>query len=109
LKSIINSNNNHYNIYNEVTMEDIRQIFPEGRANKLNLILFSTSGIHGSYTTIEDVEKDRGLGLTVLIFQPRRVCMIYGVLYDLSDSDIEYLKRLRESNTVEIASEKKEG
>jgi hypothetical protein len=100
MKSITNSNSGHYNIFDahEGGLKHIKEIFPDAKANEMNFILFSTSGVHGTYTTIEEVEKDRELSLTFLIIHPRLVAMQYGVLENLSDEDIVYIKKLRESS-----------
>lgn len=81
------------------SMEDIRAIFPApDDVNSMNLIIFSTSGIHGSYSTIEDVEKsildEDPSNLTVQIIQPRCVTFGFGSI-PVELSDIPYLKELR--------------
>jgi hypothetical protein len=100
MKSITNSTSGHYNIFDahDDGIEHIKKMFPDAKATELNFILFSTSGAHGTYTTIEEVEKDRELSLTFLIIHPRLVTMKYGVLKNLSTEDIQYLKKLRESS-----------
>lgn len=59
-RSIYKKEGLHYNIYGmntDVAMKMLKEFFPEGKANDLNFVLFSTSGIHGSYCTIEDIEE----------------------------------------------------
>lgn len=60
-KSVHKKEGAHYNIFclknDENGMEYIKLFFPEGECDEMNLIFFSTSGIHGSYVTIEDIEK----------------------------------------------------
>lgn len=111
----------HYNIYANVTMENTRAIFPKWQADEYNICVFSTSGIHGTYTTIEDIEasfKKYGENakfedgeepddwesgyLTVLIFHPRIVCMRYGHM-KISMADIPGLRKLRKSSAKEFA------
>lgn len=91
----------------ETGMETLRAIFPSGEANPLNFVLFSTSGTHGSYLTIEDVaeslDSDEPEHLTVLVIQPRTVRMLYGSIV-VSKEDIDFLVRLRESSR-EIAAD----
>ena len=74
-------------------------IFPEDTANSLNFVLFSTSGVHGSYETIEDIEADLNddSELTVLVVQPRIVALQYGRVR-VTAGDIPRLKRLRQSS-----------
>lgn len=79
----------HYSIFSLLKgvegMDAIRKFFPHGVADEMNLILFSTSGVHGSYTTIEDIEEilngtseETDTELTFLIVQPRIVALRYG-------------------------------
>ena len=83
----------------------------------MNFVLFSTSGVHGMYTTIEEIEASilkypdgpdpdgpdpdaddyHFPEVTVLIVQPRLVCLRYGCI-PVTLADIPYLKRLRESS-----------
>lgn len=87
-------------------MEALREMFPDGKANEMNFVLFSTSGVHGSYQTIEDIETriDTGeeLGasdsVTFLVVHPRMVWMRYGNAHPKTIADTEYLKSLRESS-----------
>lgn len=59
-------------------MAALREMFPEGKADDLNFVLFSTSGVHGSYCSIEAAEAEPDLGVTFLIVQPRIVGLRYG-------------------------------
>jgi hypothetical protein len=105
----------HYSIQElgadpDESREMLRGFFPDGEANDLNFVLFSTSGVHGTYLTIEDIEKDlaepeedrAGLTLTTLVVQPRLVCLRYGNIRVHPD-DIEWLKRLRASSLAAAA------
>lgn len=102
--------------YCVMTMDDsdlsitaLRQLFPTGEANAENFVLFSTSGVHGTYDTIEDVEarmKEKGSAfnsLTFLVIQPRIVSMRYGRAYPETDDDFAFLKRLRETTLQAVA------
>lgn len=105
--------------------ECLRGMFPNGNANDLNFVLFSTSGVHGMYTTIEEIEHSltkygpapefmedpeinddpphdvpddySGGDLTVLIVHPRLASVRYGNI-KVSLEDIPYLKKLRQSS-----------
>ena len=86
-------------------MEALRELFRDGDADELNFVLFSTSGIHGSYNTIEDAElflqgKDpEGCpDITFIVVQPRIVTLRYGICTPTSQDDINYLKKLRDSS-----------
>lgn len=86
-------------------MEALRQLFPDGEANEMNAVLFSTSGVHGTYCTIEDVEQDLQRAeregprdVTFVVVQPRIVCMRYGKVRPRDAEDIAWLKKLRSSS-----------
>ena len=101
----------------EVGMENLRRLFPDGEADDMNFVLFSTSGVHGTYTTIEEIEKGllkygddylvpsgedgpddwHGHDLTVLVVHPRIVCLRCGNVR-VRLSDVPYLKKLRDSS-----------
>lgn len=100
----------HYNIYSKRGngMAALRDFFAQpGSVNELNLILFSTSGVHGTYSTIEDAEQelqspaegDEGSEfhpeVTFLILQPRTVTLRYGNCHPKTQDDIDFLKRIR--------------
>lgn len=85
------------------TLDDLKRFFPDGEADEMNFVLFSTSGVHGDYITIEEIkanliESGREYEqLTVLVIQPRLVAMHYGYI-DVTLGDIPYLKNLRQSS-----------
>jgi hypothetical protein len=87
-------------------MEALRDCFPTGKATQLQQVLFSTSGVHGSYTTIEDIERgeDGAKALTFLIIQPRLVCMRYGIRQPTEPEDFEFLKALRASSSAALGT-----
>lgn len=114
-KSIHKADGGHYNIFavkHYMEMEALRGIFVSGAADKYNQVLFSTSGIHGSFSTIEDVEPWVGIeydednpahekysgGVTFLIIQPRLVTLRFGVCNPKNAEDIKFLKRLRQTS-----------
>lgn len=74
--------------------------------DKMNLIMFSTGGVHGSTETIEDCENGfvdcDGIPMepevTFLIIQPRRVCVYYGNCKPQSADDFTFLKMLRQKS-----------
>lgn len=111
--SIHKKNGAHYNTYtcrDDSGMAALREFFPNGTADAMNFVLFSTSGVHGTYTTIEDAEAAVGRGnkdedgeewtpsLTFLVVQPRIVCLRYGNCCPQSAEDFEFLKALRASS-----------
>ena len=93
--------------YKTLAIESIKSIFPDGECNRDNIILFSTSGVHGSYLTIEDAEKntdqeDDG-SVTFLIIKPRVLVFQYGNVYPETPEDFAFLKKLRASAKEVIA------
>ena len=110
----------YYNLLHiEGGMEALKCLFPDGHADEMNFVLFSTSGVHGSYVTIEELEasllkytdvpptdadlKDDWCGdkLTVVIVQPRICCLRYGNI-KVGLADMEYLKKLRASSWAAV-------
>lgn len=100
-----------------ISVENLKTQFPGGVADELNFCLFSTSGVHGTYSTIEDVEKyigsvpqdkregddDRCDKVTFLVIRPRSLVFVYGNVLVVTQSDVDYLKKLRSTST-QIAS-----
>ena len=80
-------------------MSTLREIFPEGEADENNFVIFSTSGVHGSYCTIEDCETREDVDtVTFLIIKPRIVQTNYGNCRPETPEDFEFLKKLRETS-----------
>lgn len=111
-RNIHNGDGGHYTTFalNSDGMAALRDLFPEARANEMNLALFSTSGVHGHYGTIEDVERRMAAGdeeeandVTFLVVQPRLVTLRYGSCEPKDAADIAYLKALRASSHAEFA------
>lgn len=79
----------------------LRSIFPNAEADQLNFVMFSTSGVHGSYLTLEEVGKSLATPepetLTILIVRPRTVFMQYGSI-KVGKEDLPFLKKLRKSS-----------
>jgi len=109
----------HYSVLKwEGGVAALRDFFPGALADPMNFVLFSTSGVHGSYATIEDIEESLrkypdgppkgeepndwyGNKLTILIVQPRIVCMRYGTV-EVELDDIQFLKDLRLSSQIAV-------
>lgn len=91
-------------------MSVLRELFPNAVADENNFVLFSTSGVHGSYVTIEDCESElvslRGGPLplvTFIIIKPRIVQTCYGNCRPETIDDCTFLKQLRMSSRAVIA------
>ena len=94
----------HYSVSkSEGSMSDLRAIFPKGEADSLNFVLFSTSGVHGTYQTIEEEEIDPIGEVTFLIVHPRLVSLRYGNARPETPEDFSFLKKLRESSKSVVA------
>jgi hypothetical protein len=98
----LNGDGGHYNIFRiadeNLALKALRLIFPNAQADDLNFVLFSTSGVHGTYRTIEEEEKEPGSGVTFLVVHPRIVSLRYGAAYPKDEADFEFLRRLRKSS-----------
>lgn len=109
----------HYNIFStkgpDQALDLLRHYFPTGEADALNFVLFSTSGVHGSYETIEEAWARIGKPLgedapeivtewevTFLIVQSRLVGMTYGECRIRTADDFEFLKKLRASSWAAV-------
>jgi len=103
----------HYHVFDGVkSIEDLKTIFPEGKADDLNWVFLSTSGVHGSYTTLEDLEKDPDYAdsidedgnshITVLVLHPRMCCIKFGHMKFNLKKDSAYLRGLVKSTVEEI-------
>lgn len=104
----------HYSIMRlnrgEGGMDALRGMFPDAKADNLNFVLFSTSGVHGTYNTIEEAEKringdkEHITEVTFLIVHPRLVALRYGVCNPETPSDIDFLKALRSSSQSAVSN-----
>lgn len=110
----------HYNNYgcrDEYGMRGLREMFPTGEANAMNVVLFSTSGVHGTYVTIEEVEAWVGKPdplddsdeyaprlVTFLIVHPRICTVRSGNCRPDTLDDIAFLKRLRATSWAALAT-----
>ncbi len=125
MKSIFNRTGGHYNIFaakQETAIDMLRGWFPKGEANTMNFVLFSTSGVHGCYTTLEQIEADMRKhsappteeesenddtrvpwDVTFVIVQPRLVGMTYGNADLRSLDDLEFCKKLRASSWAVVS------
>jgi hypothetical protein len=102
---------NHYAVHTDKAMQMFREYFPEGMCDDMNLVFFSTSGVHGTYNTIEEVEETIRAGfpestddkyypdeLTFVYLRPRLCTIYYGLVKPQTMEDIYLLKSLRETS-----------
>ena len=90
-------------------MEFLRRFF--SAPTESSFCLFSTSGVHGTYTTIEEHrenptwEEDGTTHtdvITFLIVQHRICSLIYGNCIPTTDDDYKFLKNLREEGWAKV-------
>jgi len=99
----------YYKSISGLTMDMIHAIFDDGPDYQLNWLLLSTSGIHGSYLTLDNLEADESLwqrgyaNITAMVFQPRIVRAIYGEIIITRD-DIDYLRSIVTKSIAGIVS-----
>lgn len=109
MKRTLNKEGVHYSLFEIESMDDLRALFPSGEADELNLCLFSTSGVHGTYRTIEECEaslakprdqwgEDDSAELTVMVLHPRLCTLRFGHV-EIEARDIPLLKKLRATSS----------
>lgn len=110
-KNITDGSGAHYSVLGLKGdgMTALRLLFPEGEADYMNVVFFSTSGVHGHYGTIEDVEKslagdvEKPNDVTFVVVHPRMVTIRYGNSEPQDAADIAFLKKLRASSHAAMA------
>jgi hypothetical protein len=94
-------------------MEALRTMFPDAQACPITFVLFSTSGVHGHYGTIEAAEQqliapkpdqEEEPSVTFCVIKPRIVCTQYGNAKPRNADDINFLKELRASSHRALAA-----
>jgi hypothetical protein len=104
----------HYSFNESIrSMADLRAQFPTGEADELNWCFLSTSGVHGTYTTLDRIEgppEEDGYvyphEITVLVVAPRMVRMNCGHI-KIEPEDIPWLRRLVSSTLEAVARSQK--
>lgn len=103
-----------YEISRITSINQLKSIFPAGLADPRNWCVFSTSGVHGSYTKLDEIENSirNNLNeshpdycppeLTCLVIKPRTVVMQYGEI-EIKIDDIPFLRSLVRSSLQMIA------
>lgn len=100
-----------YYVNKGLTIELIHDVFDSSDDEpecdySMNWLILSTSGIHGSYTTLDELEIDDGTNedeslwqdgiatITAMIFQPRRLSIVYEGELEITRDDIPYLRKI---------------
>lgn len=97
----------HYTMYKFSAIGVLQEMFPESTCDSMNWVIFSTSGVHGTYTTLDDIERDGEGRLTVTILQPRKISIAYGEI-EVTKEDVPFLRKLAQS-TLQAFKESQEG
>lgn len=125
---VLNADGRNYYTVNRIVgdaMDIVRDFVPD----ELNWLFLSTSGVHGSYCTLDDIERwlfggdskavrqELGLGagepvpleheITVVILKPRVVCTLYGNAVVRTPEDIALLRSKVEQTAAGIAESQK--
>lgn len=97
----------HYSVDNLKDFSEIELIFADG-PDEMNWIFLSTSGVHGSYETLDDVEanwdSEGGNYITVLAIHPRMVWSRYGHIEIPKKSDIQWLRQMATESLEAVKS-----
>lgn len=128
-KSITGKMGAHYNTYAltdpELGIPALKELFGKDECDDLNFLLLGTSGVHGSYTKLNELEestKKYGFGrwtdeendppddrhyspeITFVVVQPRLVCIRFGNALLRSQEDIDWLRKVARTVTPAVES-----
>jgi hypothetical protein len=110
VEPLFDKSGSHYNLFRVQPfegMEFLRTMFPDAKADDMNFVLFSTSGVHGTYMTIEEAtdelrfwgpDHENSPTVTFVVVHPRLICLKYGNCQPKTQGDIDFLKQLRQSS-----------
>lgn len=105
LSKLVCGYGSHYSVWAaKHGMGLLRAVFPDAIADDMNFCLFSTSGVHGTYQTIEEEKTEPGIGVTFLIVKPRLVVVQYGLAYPTDPDDFDFLVKLRQTSWAVMAT-----
>lgn len=98
----------HYEIAKLDGMEALKECFPDGEADMYNWCFLGQSGVHGSYTKLDDLNEDYldedgdPQQITVVVFRPRTVVALYGQVEVKSKEDEQFLRKLAKTTVQEV-------
>lgn len=110
-----------YNRVDEITsLQELKELFPEGYDHQLNWLFCSTGGAHGTEYTLDELQeviygsaerhravKGKKFWITILVIQPRLCNLLYGDIL-IGEGDIPFLRGLVK-NTLEAVKASQEG
>lgn len=121
---VLNADGRNYYTVNRI-VGDAMDIIRDFEPDELNWVFLSASGVHGSYCTLDNIERwlfggdtkairsDLGLQrgeplptqheVTVLIVKPRVVCTLYGNAIVRTREDIALLRKKVEQTVAGVA------
>ena len=95
-----------YDVIELRSMREVKEIFPENKADHLNWLFIGTQGAHGTYASLDDIEailrgKDEDskalsngkYPITILVVHPRLCILKYGEI-SVGLKDIEWLRNI---------------
>jgi hypothetical protein len=105
----------HYEVQASIkSIDDLKTLFPNGKANDLNWVFYSMSGVHGTYTTLDEIDAgepdddpEENLApyqseLTVLVVHPRLVVLKYGNIRVHDKAEADWLRELVASSLAAV-------
>ena len=98
----------HYSMYRVNSVAALRELLGNGATVDwtLNWLFLSSSGVHGSYETLDEAAEYLAEGedssITVLLVQPRRVQVYYGHVPVRAD-DIPWLREMVRKTLAGVA------
>ena len=108
--NMTDTNYGRYVIPNKYGMSVLRDVFPHAKVTKEAIVLFSTGGVTGHMTTLEQLVKDYPFPsdevrtISFVILKPEHVVTMYGNAVVSSMDDLQFLMTLR-SNSLQVMSE----
>lgn len=91
-------------------MEYLREYFSKTPINEMNVVFFSTGGVHDNGLTIEKAEQiltgksddERTLEISFLLLRPRILSIVYGLCSPVNIDDVFFLKKLRNESITAL-------
>jgi hypothetical protein len=102
----------HYKVTKLDGMKDVRKVFEGETDFTLNWLFLSTSGVHGSYATLDEVfgeeylNEDGSASITAMVMMPRLVVMRYGEIR-ITQADVPFLRETVRKTMEGIAESQK--
>ena len=94
--------------------DTIKNIFADG-PDDMNWVIGSTSGIHGTYNSLDSIEKDWDEAaahprhenhhqryFTLLVIHPRMVCLVYGHIFMRTLEDVKWMRQAITHSLIHI-------